>query len=547
LIESLSDVHAALVQRGFQHDAAVYDGKFIYTGELQSYIGSIPVSVTICGLDEIPRIRLLEIPSQFKSIEPHIGMNGELCYASKGSIAFDVFRPASQILACLDKATEVLDQILRGERVHDLADEFYVYWSGSDFCFVDIKNIQSQYINAGIVLNTEGNETASLIISESIEDSAKKLAAMGRGVSSLPCGACVISTSAEPIPLLNFNEWPPRNISQLLAWQRQLDNESARKLVLRLRRLLLDGHKTVVALFASPTSLYAAGILFNQEKLQGKLRAQSSISEVIYSSEVIPLNTIRMDDHYIVERNQPGRQSLLGKKVLLIGCGTIGGYLADLLVKSGAGMGGGEFVLVDTDVMSSGNIGRHRLGFNSLYKNKAVALAAEIVLSMPSANVIGQKVDAREMNLEPFDIIINVTGDQALSDELSVKVNQNTFTPILHCWIEGPGIGVRSMLQDAHGKACYRCLCNADRKPLYPATTKQYPIQMAGQGCESLYVPFPASVSVFAAALASEHLLDWVNGHPEPRLRTIIINQEYQSEHLNENPTKQSQCPACAS
>ena len=546
MIESLSDVHAALAQRGFVHDATVYDGKFVYRGEIVSSIGAIQVEIEIASLDDIPKIRLLEIPHQFKSIEPHIGVNGGLCYAAKGSIAFDIFSPASQILACLDRATFVLDQILSGERVHDLADEFYVYWSSQDFCFVDIKNIQSQYITAGIVTNKDGKETLSIILSESIEDTKKKLAAIGCGANTLPCGACVISTKAEPTPILIPDQWPPRKVSELLAWQHQLDPNSARKILLRLHKFARQGYKNAVVLFVSPTSQYAAGIVLNNTNRKNTNGKTMRIQEAIYTSEVMVLNTVRMDDHYIVERNQPGRNSLMGKKIILIGCGTIGGYLADLLVKSGAGMGGGELLLVDSDVMSPGNVGRHRLGFNRVFENKAEALASEIIRTMPSVNVMGHKVEAKEMNLDSFDIVINASGEQVLSDALSLKVNQNKFTPILHCWIEGPGIGVRSMLQDGQGVACYRCLCDENRQPLYPATTELYPIKMAGQGCESLYVPFPASASVFAAALALEHVLDWVNGHPEPRLRTMIINQKYQSDHLNVNPIKLTQCPACA-
>lgn len=517
----------------------------MYTGELASCIGAIDVEVEIGKSDELPSLRLLNIPDKLKPISPHIGSNGSLCYASKGSIALDIFRPASQILACLDRATEVLDQILRDERVQDLADEFFVYWSSSDFGLTDLKSNQSQFIRAGILTRENGKETSCFVLSDSPELTTQKLTAMGYGANSLPCGACVISTRAEPRPLLNSNVWPPKTVSELLAWQRQLDRNCASKLLKKLERIVAEGHKSAIVLFVSPTSQYAAGISFPKAvTFRGK---HKHVQEAIFCSEVKTLMTMRIDDHYVVERNQPGRESLMGKRILLIGCGTIGGYLAELLIKSGAGIGNGEFVLVDTDYISSGNIGRHRLGFNNMFKNKAEALAKELVRALPTANIVGQDVDAREMNLESFDIVINASGEQALADLLSVKTNRNTFTPILHCWIEGSGIAVRSMLQDSQKSACYRCLCDDDRVPLYPATTEPYQIQMAGHGCESLYVQFPASVSAMAAALAAEHVLDWVNKQPGPRFRTVIINRAYQSEHLNVDPIKQLQCPACAS
>jgi hypothetical protein len=347
--------------------------------------------------------------------------------------------------------------------------------------------------------------------------------------------------------LLINGKWPPKTLAELIDWQKQLDPTAARKIIKRILRLIQCKLEIVIVLFASPTTQYAAGIILGSNIYDGQYKKHGQRRlKTILSSEVRVLSIFRLDDHYIVERNQPGRTSLIDKKLILIGCGTIGGFLADLLVKSGAGLGAGEFVLVDTDSISPGNVGRHKLGVNNIFENKAKALAIELKRAMPTANIEGIALNGKEINLQDFDLIINATGEQAFSDELSLKINKGAFTPILHCWIEGPGTAVRSFLQDAHEKACYRCLSDANRKAIYLATTVPYPEQMAGHGCESLYVPFAATASVYAAALAAEHVMDWVNQQPEPRFRTLVIDRNYQSEHLQVNPDKQLGCPACA-
>jgi hypothetical protein len=167
---------------------------------------------------------------------------------------------------------------------------------------------------------------------------------------------------------------------------------------------------------------------------------------------------------------------------------------------------------------------------------------------MPTASILSNTLDARELNFDQFDLIVNATGEQSLSDELSSKLNisADKFRPILHTWIEGSGIAVRSMMQDKISEACYRCLTDHDRTELYPATIEQLPIKLAGHGCESLYVPFSANVSVFAAALASEHILDWANDNPQLRLRTLVLDRNYKSDHLNVEPVKQLDCPSCS-
>lgn len=543
---SISDVNAALVHRGFHQVASRLHEPPIYQGPLSSSIGLLSIELKLNRLGELPSIRLLVIPDQLKPISPHIGFNGGICYASKGSIALDIFDPSGQVLACLDRTTQVLNQIIAGERVQDLAEEFFAYWSGPP-CLLDLKSFQSNKVNAAILTTAKGRNVDWFVISDSLEQTKIKLAAFGYSINLLACAALTITTTAEPLPSLDF--WPPRDVGELINWQRKLDHNCAKKLQKRLQLLAQQGCMHVIVLFHSPTSHYAAGVLFSDEIINKSYKTHGGILQSLYKSKILQLTTMRIDDSYIAERNQPaGRITLIGKKIILIGCGTIGGYLAELLVKSGAGLQGGELVLVDTDQMVAGNIGRHKLGVNAIFHNKASALASELTRSMPTAKIIGNTLDARELNFQAFDLVINSTGEQALSDSLSAKFNKNedTFRPNLHCWIEGSGVAARSMLQDQFDKACYRCLTSEDRSALYPVTTEPYSVEMAGQGCESLFVSFPATASVFAAALAAEHVMDWANRIPTPRLRTMVIDRSFQSDHLNAEPLKQPYCPACA-
>ncbi|UVL82705.1 ThiF family adenylyltransferase [Pseudomonas sp. B21-028] len=62
---------------------------------------------------------------------------------------------------------------------------------------------------------------------------------------------------------------------------------------------------------------------------------------------------MRIDEHYIAQRSIPSVRTLSGLKIALVGCGTIGGYLADMLAKMGGGIGGGNLTLVDFDQLMS--------------------------------------------------------------------------------------------------------------------------------------------------------------------------------------------------
>ena len=75
-------------------------------------------------------------------------------------------------------------------------------------------------------------------------------------------------------------------------------------------------------------------------------------------ASVIRLSPVRIDDTFIIGRNLDNQTSLMAKKIVLIGCGTIGGYLADLLARSGAGFDSGKLILIDEDFLIPGNLGR---------------------------------------------------------------------------------------------------------------------------------------------------------------------------------------------
>jgi hypothetical protein len=264
----------------------------------------------------------------------------------------------------------------------------------------------------------------------------------------------------------------------------------------------------------------------------------------LFDSPVVPMVVTHIDDKYLAERNSPGRVTLAGKRLVLVGCGTIGGFLADMLVKAGAGTGGGQLTLIDKETLSPGNIGRHRLGFPALISNKAKALADELVRAAPGADVNALQVDVRSAHLGEADLLIDATGEESLGNWLTFKYS--TKTPMLSVWIEGPGTAVRGLLRPENGCACFRCLSGHVKAGRYKSVDGELPVVFAGQGCEGLYVPFPATVSIHAACLGAEMVLDWVNGVSSPRLRTVVTDRSQSVATADCDPEQVTGCPACS-
>ncbi len=128
---TMSDVIDAFNQRGFNYKEKTDDGWFSLYGFLgqnsldKGYLCELQLDPSFL---EIPRIRLLEIPTKMPDTVPHLSSNGGLCYIDHGTVVLDIFDPIGQFIACLERAETVWRQILEGEMIEDLAEEFFAYW-----------------------------------------------------------------------------------------------------------------------------------------------------------------------------------------------------------------------------------------------------------------------------------------------------------------------------------------------------------------------------------------------------------------------------------
>src|SRR5438309_8359923 len=81
----------------------------------------------------------------------------------------------------------------------------------------------------------------------------------------------------------------------------------------------------------------------------------------------------------IFARNPDERQALSGKRIAFAGCGSVGGTVADIAVRTGVG----AITLIDPDTLSAENIGRHVLTTRDIGQPKVDALASHLVAINP--------------------------------------------------------------------------------------------------------------------------------------------------------------------
>ena len=111
-------------------------------------------------------------------------------------------------------------------------------------------------------------------------------------------------------------------------------------------------------------------------------------------------------------------QSFKSKNVLIIGVGTIGSAISDIIVHEGVK----NITLIDDDELEIGNLSRYNLSLKELHKSKSIEFSKHLNRINPLTNVkpINNSFDYDEnkiLKYDKYDIIIDCTGEnQVLYD-----------------------------------------------------------------------------------------------------------------------------------
>ncbi|MCL6710923.1 ThiF family adenylyltransferase [Pseudomonas sp. R2.Fl] len=126
------------------------------------------------------------------------------------------------------------------------------------------------------------------------------------------------------------------------------------------------------------------------------------------------------------------------KRVLLLGCGSLGSSLAQVLVRAGVG----QLDIVDSEIMETENTARHALGLADAGQGKACALARRLRTEVPGLSVRGIVQEASSwcaLHCCPgaYDLVIECTANSAVRTFLShMRATLLGDCPILHAWVE---------------------------------------------------------------------------------------------------------------
>jgi len=554
-IEIISE---ALGDRNFSPCDPVKSGAYCFAGNILCNGEQVPIEFELRDLDFIspPIIRVLKRPKKLEGFQPHFGVNDELCYINKGMVYLDRYNPEGVVYGCLDKASEVLSNLASKNPDNDTHDEFASYWNGN-YLYIDTSDSYEGVISVVIAETVHGKKT--LLAGENPLKRVQQLENIGwKSNKVLQEGGYIFLSSVSPA--VTGANWPPKTLDQALNWIKSNDEELYKKVYRQFTCQWFTKTNTVFLVFRTPGGDF--GFRF---KLDKKLKEKLGKKPKYFRNYLINhgsyfkierLVGFRFDQNYIHSRNLIDNKNFCNKRILLAGCGTIGGYLATYLARLGAGLGNkGRLIVCDPEDLNPENVGRHVLGMYALLGNKSQAVKNLILNEFPHLNIDSRPVDVREVKeLYNVDIVIDATGEEGFSIALNEIFTQrrlagNKIPDVLHVWTGGAGEVAQALMVDSLKTACYSCLYI--RHP-NGEVTERYPTTKAGDesnkykrvGCDS-FMPFPVSASVQTASLAIDMMLDWIRDISSPRFRTKVLNIKNSIILKDQDAPPLKNCPAC--
>jgi len=552
---SLSNVNKWLVSQGFKH-VAKETNCFTYDGLLRCNNIDVPVRFSFLDLSfqDIPDIHILEPRHEsLKRPLPHVDCNGKICYLDAESYRVDPYQPEQTIATLLEQARQVLNDSLTGANNDDVGYEFSSYWEPVGYGVVISTNnsgVISKYNRLEYIGRTKEKRNIVVVGNDNEIENHRLLVG---GTLRYKNNNCAIWITVSEQSLLPYNKsWPPENFHDLFTWLKSVD-VTASKTLGKLLGSKAGAGSPLLIIFNTSGGITAVEVILPinlciELKSPGKFRKFLLADKGMYSTKFFRVNLNDFSPKFQTTRNILGN-GLSKKHIVLVGCGTVGGYLSRLLVQSGAGQNGGTLHLYDGQSFSPGNVGRHYLDGAYLYDNKAEACGHKLLTEFPSANVISVKKDFTGIGkFTRADIIIDATGREPFSLGINKQIihkyrKKESCPPVIYAWVDGNGCCGRTLYYDGSG-GCYRCLQDMyGQERFKPLKSTEDLVPMHFQ-CGESFIPYPPSVSVQTAGLVLEAVLDWVNG----KIGHTFRSREFSTTARNCNDQKLTHvtgCPAC--
>lgn len=496
-----------------ESSSPVLKGKNLDSGFLvDDIINGIPIEIIIGFEDSFPLsppVFFIKNYDDFKYI-PHVEPDGKICYTHEDYLFLDRNKPGQIITETYELVKSIIVKGLNGENLIDFVNEFESYWNR-------IKGHESILCNIEVrtepcILKIGVKEKFVIAVS----DNNDNLQSIARFINLKDSG--VTYKNGLFIPL-NPTELflPPRynDHIDINFIKRILENNTSSAIQNQIQKLLPKSSASgyIIFSFLQPNGNEALfGVRFSKSNA-----AESPLIVKDYSGKVIPVELQRLDQGYLYRRGGTG-ENVSKKKGLIVGCGSVGGFIIEELVRNGFM----NLTIVDPDILTPENCYRHLLGFTAINKNKALAIKEKIEHYFPHSNIeplqekIEELVDKKRIDFNSYDFIVVATGNVTINCYLNDLFYKNfPGKPVIFVWNEPYGIGGHCIITNISNCGCYRCLYGEDNSFNSASFADRYqpkPFLKSISGCGSVYTPYGALDSMRTCVLTVTKIIDTLKG-----------------------------------
>lgn len=436
---------------------------------------------------------------------PHIEPDGYICYIQEDNLVLDSKNPSGIINSTLESTIETINRSKDGLNHDDFLNEFESYWNKHETKrklfsgFIHTEEVIKIRIGICDKVKALGNNDKQ--IAELIYRITRKKLTRFDNAIYIPIKEGQVK---KPPPYDKF--WNHKDILNFVY------ASTCKEKINELLGNKISKDEYIVLGIPKPNNQKALACVVYRTK-KDKVHPLLNLDSNLVPEPVL-IESIAQE--VIVPRGG-GNNNLNQKKVLLVGCGSLGSQIACDIARTGIG-----FINVcDYDSLKYENIYRHALGNEYVGQNKAEAIKLFIEKQMPFTNVkafhyrvenIISNEDFENLN---YDALVITTGNPTINLYINQIIKTNyTQIPVIYTWIEPYGIGGHALLTAKNNKGCYNCLY--DEKLHNKASFAHYnqPSSFAKNiaGCGSLYVPFSYLDTTRTSNLAVRLLVSYLTG-----------------------------------
>jgi molybdopterin-synthase adenylyltransferase len=264
-------------------------------------------------------------------------------------------------------------------------------------------------------------------------------------------------------------------------------------------------------------------------------------------TEIKIVKSKRMDFCFLC--NQIGNDtSIIAKKVLLIGAGSLGSYIANELVKAGIC----NLTIYDGDKLEDENTLRHTLKGFWVGIPKANALKYELESIHPEVNInaVNKDIDKSSLmhDINSYDMIIFTVGSSDVQLDLNRILSENHFNKsVIFTWLEAGGIYSHILVVNYSKKGCFECLYTDDSGELInnkvnQLSDEQIDTKIIRNGCGATRVAYGTEILLRTTSVVLNTIRKVFNGELN---NNTLINIEPTSVNNVGNTFVERMCHCC--